>query len=69
MKLAEVSGNTSAYAQAAMNKAKLLGHVTDKAEVRTGQLDPEEAKPDISSIWARAIAKAEDQSATATITH
>ena len=50
MELAEASGNASAYAQAAMNKAKLLGHVTDRAEVRTGQLDPEEAKPDMSSI-------------------
>ena len=69
MELAEASGNASAYAQAAMNKAKLLGHVTDKAEVKTGQLDPEEAKPDISSIWARALARAEDQSATPCMTH
>ena len=69
MELAEASGNASAYAQAAMNKAKLLGHVMDKAEVKTGQLDPEEAKPDISAIWARAMARAEDPSATACMTH
>ena len=59
MELAEASGNASAYAQADMNKAKLLGHVTDKVEQRTGALDPEDAKPDISAIWTRAIVRSE----------
>jgi phage terminase small subunit len=54
--LAQQTSNATAYATAIMHKAKLLGLVTDKAEVRTGALDPDEARPDISSIWARAVA-------------
>jgi phage terminase small subunit len=54
--LAQQTSNATAYATAIMHKAKLLGLVTDKAEVRTGALDPDEAKPDISSIWARTVA-------------
>jgi hypothetical protein len=59
MDLAEASGNASAYAQAAMNKAKLLGHVTDKVEQRTGALNSEEAKLDISAILARVARSSE----------
>ena len=53
MQLAAETRNATAFAAASMNKAKLLGMLVDKAEVRTGVLDPDEAKPDISSIWAR----------------
>ena len=55
MELAEAAGNASAYAQAAMNKAKLLGHVTDKVDQRTGALDPAQAKPDIARLWERGL--------------
>jgi phage terminase small subunit len=57
MRLAEESGNASAFAAAAMNKAKLLGFVADRSESRNLHmtLDPQEARPDISSIWARTL--------------
>jgi phage terminase small subunit len=56
MAMAEQSGNAAAYSNASMAKAKLLGFLIDRAEVRTGALDPDEARPDISSIWARTVA-------------
>jgi hypothetical protein len=59
MEVTEASGNASAYAQAAMNKAKLLGYVTDKQEVKQTVLNPDDAKPDISTIWARVTAASE----------
>jgi phage terminase small subunit len=62
--LAKQSGNAAALVTARMAQAKLLGLVTDRAEVRTGAIDPEEAKPDIAQLWARvgspAVAQADD---------
>jgi phage terminase small subunit len=64
MEMARESGNAVAYASASMNKAKLLGMLVDRAEVRTGAIDPDEAKPDIAQLWARvgspAVAQADD---------
>jgi phage terminase small subunit len=55
MKMAEDSGNVAVYAAAAMNRAKLLGHVTDKAEVKqTVVASPVEVSPDIATLWRKA---------------
>jgi hypothetical protein len=56
MAMAEAAGNAAAYSRAAEVKAKLLGHMVDRSESRNlhAVLDPGEAMPDISLIWARA---------------
>jgi phage terminase small subunit len=55
MELARETKNASAYAAASMNKAKLLGLVTDKVESRqTVQVLPADLPPDtLDGIWQR----------------
>jgi hypothetical protein len=55
MELAQETKNASAFAQASMNRAKLLGVVTDKIESRqTVQVLPGNLPPEtIEGIWAR----------------
>lgn len=53
--IAKQTGNAAALTQARMAQAKLLGLVTDKAEVRTGQLEPTDAQPDITQVWASVV--------------
>jgi phage terminase small subunit len=60
MQMAKESGNAVAYASASMNKAKLLGMLVDRAEVRTGAIDPDEAKPDIAQLWERVAPKTDE---------
>ena len=51
--IAKQTGNATALVNARMAQAKLEGMLVDKVEQRVGALDPEEAKPDIASLWSR----------------
>jgi hypothetical protein len=64
MQLALETRNATAFASASMNKAKLLGLLVEKQEVRTGHLDPIEAAPDISQVWASSVAPKTDEHET-----
>ena len=64
--IARQKGDEKSIMLAGMNIAKLEGHLVDRAEVRTGQLDPDEAKPDIAALWDR-VSAAVRQSEESTI--
>ena len=52
MALAEAASNPSAYAQAALNKAKLLGHLTERAEIKQMTVStPSDLRPDLAKLW------------------
>jgi hypothetical protein len=51
--IAKAKLDATALERVRMSQAKLMGLVTDKIEARTGAIDPEEAKPDIGSLWSR----------------
>jgi hypothetical protein len=59
MAMAEAAGNAAAYSRAAEVKAKLLGHMVDRTENRNlhAVVDPDEARPDISSMWERTVGR------------
>jgi phage terminase small subunit len=67
--IARESKQAAALSAASMAKAKLLGMLVDRAEVRTGAIDPDEAKPDIAQLWARVASPALPQDGTDSTKH
>ena len=59
--IAKQTGNATALVNARMAQAKLEGMLVDKVEQRVGQLDPDEAKPDIADLWSKSDKSAVDK--------
>jgi len=54
MEMAQLSGNSVAFAAASMNKAKLLGLLIERQAVMTATVNMNELAPDLAKIWGRA---------------
>lgn len=53
MEMAEATGSVAAYAAASMNKAKLLGYLVERQDVRQLIISHNDVMPDLGAIWAR----------------
>jgi hypothetical protein len=62
--MAKQKGDATALERVRMSQAKLQGLVIDKQEQRVGSLDPIEAAPDISQVWASSVAPKTDEHET-----